>query len=146
MVSMLLFRGTRRIGVRIRSMIVIGALGALVVGVSCGAHAAPQDYRFELAASPAKSGDATVVKVRLVHIPDGKAVSGAMIFRSRFDMGPDGMAEMTAPVKALPAGESSVYSFAARPSAAGNWGLTLFAKVQGEPQTVKGTVTVPVAK
>lgn len=149
------FRRIRRACARVRSMTVIGALLALAVlapwlalavGAFSGVHAAPQDYRFELAAPPAKSADGTLVKVRLVHVPDGQAVSGAVIFQSRFDMGPDGMGEMTAPVKALPAGEPGVYSFAAQPSAAGNWGLTLSAKVQGEPQTVKGTVTVPVAK
>jgi hypothetical protein len=123
------------------------ALAALLLVLSAApALAAPQDYRFELAGPPTKSGSGTVVKVRLIHVPDGKPVPGAVIFQSKFDMGPDGMAEMGAAVKALPPAESGVYAFEAEPSMPGNWGLTLSARVQGEAQTVRGTVTVPVAK
>jgi hypothetical protein len=122
------------------------ALVAALVAAPISSRAAPQDYRFELAGQPTKSGKATLVKVRLIHVADGKPVPGAVIFQTRFDMGPDGMGEMTAPVKAASASEPGVYQFEAQPSMAGNWGLTLSAKVQGETETVKGTVTVPVPK
>lgn len=121
------------------------ALAALIVS-AVPALAAPQDYRFELAGPPTKSATGTMVKVRLVHVPDGKPVPEAVIFQSKFDMGPDGMAEMGAPVKALPPAEPAVYAFEAQPSMPGNWGLTLSARVQGETQTVRGTITVPVVK
>ena len=133
----------------IGALLVLAALApwlAVAIGASSDVRAAPQDYRFELAAPPARSADGTLVKVRLVHVPDGQAVSGAVIVQSRFDMGPEGMAGMTAPVKALPVSEAGIYSFAAQPSMAGNWGLTLSAKAPGESETVKGTITVPVAK
>ena len=74
----------------------VGTFSAL--GTPAKALAAAQDYRFEAAGPPAKSGKATIVKIRLVHLPDSKPVSGAVIFQTRFDMGPDGMASMTAPV------------------------------------------------
>lgn len=108
--------------------------------------AAAKDYRFEAIGPIAKSGKATVVKVRLVHISDGKPVSDAVIFQTRLDMGPDGMASMTAPAKATASTEPGIYVFEIEPSMAGNWGLTLAAKVQGEAETVRGMVTVAVPK
>jgi hypothetical protein len=110
------------------------------------ASAAAQDYRFELAGPPVKSGKSTLVKVRLLHVPDGKPVSGAIIFKTKFDMGPEGMASMTAPAKGAPSLDPGVYDVQTEPSMAGRWALTLAAKVQGEPDTVQGTITVPVPK
>jgi hypothetical protein len=105
------------------------------------------DYRFETVGQAEKTGKSTVVKVRLVRVPDGKPVDGAVIIQTRFDMGPDGMAEMTAPAKvAGPAGEPGVYRVETKPPMAGQWALTLSAKIQGEPETVKGAVTVPIEK
>ena len=108
--------------------------------------AGAKDYRFDIAPAPVKSGKATVITVRLVHVPDGKPVSGAVLLQTRFDMGPEGMATMTAPAKGAATSEPGVYQIEVAPSMAGNWGLSLTAKVQDEPETVQGTVTVPVAK
>ncbi len=56
--------------------------------------AAPNDYRFELVqAQPAGPGK-TAVTVRLVHVPDNKPVAGAVLFETKTDMAPGGMAEM----------------------------------------------------
>lgn len=127
-------------------MSAVGALVALAVGVSCGALAAPQDYRFELDGQPVKSGAKTVVKIRLVHVPDGKPVAGAIIIQTRLDMGPSGMKEMAAPAKAMPGDSGGVYQIETEPSEQGDWALTLAAKVQGEAQTVHGTVNIAVPK
>ena len=124
------------------------AAAALLAALAAPApvSAAAADYRFELAGPPDVSAKSTVVKVRLVHVPDGKPVAGATIIQIRFDMGPDGMASMTAPAKAAPAADPGVYVVETQPSVGGNWALSLLAKVQGEPETVRGTVTVPVPK
>jgi hypothetical protein len=61
-------------------------------------------------------------------------------------MGPDDMKEMTAPVKPLPPKEPGIYRFEIEPGMAGGWMLTLAAKVQGETETVRGAVTVKLAK
>jgi len=112
-----------------------------------GANAAAGDYRFELAGTPqAAASGKSVVAVRLTHTPDNKPVAGAVIIQTRADMGPDGMKEMTAPVKALPPKEPGVYLFEIEPGMAGGWMLTLAAKVQGETETVRGDVTVKLAK
>jgi YtkA-like len=110
------------------------------------AVAAAQDYRFEAAGPPVKSSKATVVKIRLVHIPDGKPVPGAVIFQTRFDMGPDGMAEMTAPAKLVRSSDANLYQVQLEPQMGGNWALSLSAKVQGEPETVTGSVPIAIPK
>jgi YtkA-like len=61
-------------------------------------------------------------------------------------MGPAGMAEMTAPVQALPTKEPGLYEFEIQPGMAGKWSLTLGAKVQGERETVRGAVTIDLSK
>lgn len=126
------------------------AVAALIVGpvalVPQQTMAGAQDYRFELASPPVTSGSITTVKVRLLHVSDGKPVSGAIIVETRFDMGPENMASMTAPARTTPSAAPGIYQVEAEPSIAGNWALTLAAKVQSEPDTVRGTVTVPVAK
>ena len=124
------------------------ALAAGLVLSATAVSAAAQDYRFELADTPAKAGESTIVKVRLVHVNHGHAIDGAVIFQTRFDMGPDGMATMTAPAKPVPGAskEPGVYVFETRPSMAGKWALTVSAKVQGEAETVRGTITLSVGK
>src|SRR5438874_4330395 len=94
-------------------------------------RASSQDYRFELVGSPVNSGKVTLVKVRLVHVPDGKPVSGAIIVQTKFDMAPDGMASMTAPAKGAASSEPGIYQVETQPAMGGNWGLTLAAKVLG---------------
>lgn len=108
-------------------------------------HAKPADYRFELAGKPQLSSRKDIVQVRLVHVADGKPVPDAVIFESKADMGPAGMETMTAPVKAMPA-KGGVYSFEVDPGMAGTWALHLAAKVQGEPETVRGTITADLVK
>jgi hypothetical protein len=122
------------------------ALAATLLARMVGADAAAGDYRFELAGNPQAAGGKSIVAVRLTHTPDNKPVSGAVIIQTRADMGPDGMKEMTAPVKALPPKEPGVYLFEVEPGMAGGWMLTLAAKVQGEAETVRGSVTVKLAK
>ena len=109
------------------------------------ALAKANDYRFELVGKPQPKAGKNVVQVRLVHTADNKAVPDAVIFESTADMGPAGMATMTAPVKAMPA-KGGVYSFEVEPGMTGNWALHLAAKVQGEPETVRGTVNADLVK
>ena len=130
----------------------LGALGlftaSLIVSLPSTAFAAgASDYRFELAEAPQKTAPGVnTVSVRLVHVPDGKPVSGAVIIQTRADMGPERMAAMTAPVKALPATTPGIYrfqiDFGPVWNKRGEWALTLAAKVQGETETVRGSVNL----
>jgi hypothetical protein len=127
---------------------VIGAV-CLVASISVaitGATAAPADYRFELVQVQSAGPGKTTVTVRLMHVPDNKPVAGAVLFESKTDMGPDGMAEMTGKVTPLPSDKPGIYRFAIETGMAGKWALNLGAKVQGEAGTVRGAVTFTAAK
>ena len=110
------------------------------------ALAAAQDYRFEAVGPPLKSGNATIVKIRLVHIRDGKPVPAAVIFKTHFDMAPDGMENMTAPAKLVRSNDPNLYQVELEPQVGGNWALSLSAKVQGETETVSGALLITIAK
>ena len=99
-------------------------------------------YEFSTASPEISMDGGAVVDVRLVHKATGKPVENAVIFETRFDMGPDGMGGMAASVEAQGSPEPGVYRFKVAPTMAGRWGLTLSAKVQGEAETVRGVVVV----
>jgi len=142
--SIIEFRNTR--GLWARQFAITALALATIILTPQWSVAAPQDYKFEIAGPLAKSGKATVIKVRLVHIPDGKPVAGAIITQTKFDMGPDGMAEMTAPTKVVTAKEPGIYQIEADSPMTGKWGLSIAAKVQGETETVHGALTVAIPK
>ena len=73
---------------------------------------------------------------------DGKPVADAVIFRSRLDMSPEEMGDMTGKLTAGPSSEPGLYRFKAEPTMAGKWALKLMAKVPGESETVEGTIIV----
>jgi hypothetical protein len=114
--------------------------------VAAYGQAAPNDYRFELVQAQPAGPSKTAVTVRLVHVPDSKPVAGAVLFESKSDMGPSGMAEMPGKVSPLPADKPGLYRFQIETRMAGKWALNLGAKVQGEAGTVRGTVTFDTAK
>ncbi len=113
---------------------------------SAAAWAGAIDYAFEPVAAELKKGDDVVVAVRLLHKPTGKAVSDAVIVRTRVDMAPDGMADMASPVAALPGSEPGVYAFKTDLPMAGRYLLSVAVKVQGEPETVVGKVIFKAVK
>ena len=121
----------------------IAVLGIMTASVS---YAAAKDYRFELVGTPTATGGKSTVQVRLVHLPDQKPVTGAVIFETKADMGPEGMPTMTAPAKLLPETTPGIYRVEIQPDMAGNWGISLAAKVQSEAETVRGSVTAKLAK
>lgn len=112
---------------------------ALTVAAS-PAFAGADDYVFEPVKVDVKNGAGSELAVRLVHKPTGKPVPNAVLFRTRLDMAPDNMADMTAQHQAIPADEPGVYRFKAELTMAGGWALRLMAKVPGESETVQGTV------
>ena len=105
------------------------------------AQAAGKDYRFEVVQARPAGKDLTDVTVKLTHLPDGKPVPGAVIFQTKVDMGPSGMESMTGKVTPQKADPAGLYHFRMETGMAGAWALTLSAKVQGETDTVRGTVT-----
>jgi len=114
--------------------------------ISSAAVAAANDYAFEPVAPEMKKGDDVTVALRLVHEPSGKPVADAVIFRTRVDMAPDGMAEMESPVAPLPSAEPGVYAFKTDLPMVGRYLFSIAAKVQGEPETVVGKVILKAVK
>ncbi|KZD21308.1 FixH family protein [Tardiphaga robiniae] len=117
------------------------ALRAVLIGVAMiasatAARADIKDYEFQLVDKTVKKGE-VVISVRLVHKPDGKPVSDAVIFAKRLDMAPDGMESMKTTIDAMPSTEPGVYKFKAAVTMEGGWQLSLGAKVQGETGTVE---------
>jgi hypothetical protein len=128
-----------------RALIGAAFLVASTLAAGC-AFAGPGDYRFELVqAQPAGPGK-TIVTVRMVHAPDNKPVAGAVLFETKSDMGPSGMTEMPGKVSPLPADKPGLYRFQIETGMAGKWALNLGAKVQGEADTIRGTVTFDAVK
>nr|WP_244537687.1 MULTISPECIES: FixH family protein [Methylobacterium] len=108
-----------------------------------GAPAALKDYAFNLVGSQAKQGEATLA-LRLVHKPTGKPVPDAIIFAHRLDMAPAGMPTMTTELESQPATEPGLYRFKTNLTMAGDWQLSLAAKVQGEIGTVQNQLALKV--
>lgn len=110
---------------------------SLSVATLSPARAEIGDYEFRLVESDVKQGDGATVAVQLVDTRSGKPVPDAVIYATRLDMAPEGMATMTAPVEALPSTEPGVYRFRTNLMMAGGWQLSLAAKVQGETGTLQ---------
>jgi len=124
------------------------AVGAAIAiaSASAPAFAAAADYRFEVVTAQPAGPQKTDVTVRLVHVADKKPVADAVIFETHADMGPEGMPTMPGDVTAGVPQPGGAYRFQVATAMAGTWALTLSAKVQGEAQTVKGTVNFKAAK
>jgi hypothetical protein len=104
------------------------------------AFAGPNDYAFEPVKVDVKNGRGSELAVRVTHKPTGKPAEGAVLFRTRLDMSPDSMGEMTAKHAAQPSTEPGVYKFRADLTMAGSWALKVQAKIPGETQTIEGSV------
>jgi YtkA-like len=122
------------------------ALAATLSLAASIAMAGASDYTFEPVSPEMKKGDDVTLAVRLTNKQTGKPVSDAVVFKTRVDMAPDGMAEMQSPVSPLPSKEPGVYAFKTDLPMAGRYQVTLSAKVQGEPEAVTGKVIVKATK
>jgi hypothetical protein len=119
--------------------IAITAVFALLPLSGCG-QSATSPYVFSTSAGELDLDGDPVVDVSITR--NGKPVENAVVFEMRFDMAPDGMREMTADATPQGSPAPGVYRFAVKPSMGGRWELKLGAKVQGEAETVRGSVIV----
>ena len=120
-----------------RNFLRTAAIGAVLLAAMAGSALADiKDYEFQLIDKEVKQGEA-VIAVKLIHKPSGRAIPDAVIFAKRIDMGPESMESMTAPLEAVTSTEPGVYRFKTDLTMAGDWALSLGAKVQGETGTVE---------
>jgi len=126
------------------------AAAAALIGLAALATPAKadiKDYQFQLLDPTVTTGRDRIVTVKLVNKATGKAVPDAVIFATRLDMAPDGMAEMTTKIAAEPGSiEPGLYRFKATFGMDGRWLLSLGAKVQGETGTVEGKLVITSTK
>src|SRR6478609_6332857 len=122
------------------------AVAATLLLAASAAMAGAGDYAFEPVNPEMKKGDDVTLAIRLTNKQTGKPVSDAVIFKTRVDMAPDGMAEMESAVAPLPSKEPGVYVFKTDLPMAGRYQVTLSAKVQGEADTITGKVIVTAVK
>jgi hypothetical protein len=119
-------------------------LAALIIGASLSAtpvFAAASDYQFALVATDAAGPKATDVTVKLSHMPDGDAVIDAVIFETKADMAPSGMAGMSGQTSKVQTGTTpGTYIIRTETLMGGTWAMALAAKVQGEAETVRSTI------
>ncbi|CUX66939.1 hypothetical protein CFBP6626_24585 (plasmid) [Agrobacterium tumefaciens] len=116
--------------------------GAMLFSTATASFAGAQDYEFQAVNTDIKQGPGSTVSVRLTDKRTGKAVSNAVIFTTRMDMAPDGMEMMTTTVEPSASTEPGVYAFTTNLSMQGGWRFQVAAKVQGEPETIKGEVVL----
>ena len=120
--------------------------GFALIGTANIARADIKDYEFKLAEPTVAVGKDKAFTVQLVNKKTGKPVPDAVIFATRLDMAPDGMAEMATKTVHEPGGEPGSYRFKAGFSMEGRWLLSLGAKVQGETGTVEGKLVITAKK
>jgi hypothetical protein len=116
------------------------------VGLGSAARADIKDYEFQLVDQAVKAGPDKIITVRLINKTTGKPVPDAVIFATRLDMAPDGMAEMATKVTPMPGTDPGTYRFKATLSMAGGWQLSLGAKVQGETGTIENKLVIRAEK
>lgn len=129
---------SRKFTLAVAAMAAIGLIG--------DAFADASDYGFVPVNAEIKRGGDVVVAVRLVHKPTDKPVTDAVVFQTRIDMAPDGMADMASPLAPLPSDEPGVYMFKTEIGMPGRWLFSIAAKVQGEPETIVGKVVFTATK
>ena len=120
----------------------VALIGITFIGSASAARADIKDYEFQLVQATALVGPETEISVRLVNKSTGKPVADAVIFATRLDMAPDGMAAMTSDVEMLPPAEPGIYRFRTTLGMEGRWQLSLAAKVQGLRETVQSRLVL----
>jgi hypothetical protein len=124
----------------------VALVGFALAATANIARADIKDYEFKLAEPTVAVGKDKTFTVQLVNKKTGKPVPDAVIFATRLDMTPDGMAEMATKVVREPGGEPGSYRFKAAFGMEGRWLLSLGAKVQGETGTVEGKLVITAQK
>lgn len=123
----------------------IGGCALALFLTASAVRADADDYRFDLVSTDHKVGSGAVIELLLTDLRSGQPVADAVIYATRMDMAPDGMATMTSPVTAMPTEAPGRYRFATDITMAGGWRFSVAAKIQGEPETVKAEIELRAA-
>ena len=117
----------------------------LILHTTRVAFAAPEDYEFRVLEADLVRGDASVFTVSVTDLRTSEPVTDALIFATRLDMAPDGMASMTATVEALASDVPGQYRFQADLGMAGAWRFSIAVHFDDETEVIRREVILRVA-
>ena len=121
----------------LRGLLLLAALALVSVPLISGAA---DDPSWQAVNPQVPVGKNVRIELKLTGIIPPPAASDIKVTATRIDMGPDGMAAMVAPLKALPSPAPAVLAFETELVMAGRWAFTITANVKGVGQPVTGTV------
>ena len=117
---------------------------ALLTGAASVATAAPEDYEFAVLETALAQGDGAILTVAVTDLRTDAPVTDAVIFATRLDMAPDGMATMTTPVLALPSDIPGQYLFQANLGMAGAWRFSIAVHFDAETEVIRREIILRV--
>ena len=117
---------------------------SLILSAAPIASAAPEDYEFKIIETDLPQGDGTILTVAVTDLRTKGPVTDAVIFATRLDMAPDGMAAMTAPVEALASDVPGQYRFQADLGMAGAWRFSIAVHLDAETEVIRREIILRV--
>lgn len=108
------------------------------------ATAAPEDYEFKVVETDLPQGNGAILTVAVTDLRTQAPVTDAVIFATRLDMAPDGMATMTAPVVALASDIPGQYRFQADLGMAGAWRFSVAVHLDAETEVIRREIILRV--
>ena len=116
----------------------------LILGAAPIASAAPEDYEFKIIETDLPQGNGAILTVAVTDLRTNGPVTDAVIFATRLDMAPDGMATMTAPVEALASEVPGQYRFQADLGMAGAWRFSIAVHLDAETKVIRREIILRV--
>ena len=116
----------------------------LILGAAPIASAAPEDYEFKIIETDLPQGNGAILTVAVTDLRTNGPVTDAVIFATRLDMAPDGMATMTAPVEALASEVPGQYRFQADLGMAGAWRFSIAVHLDAETEVIRREIILRV--
>ena len=117
---------------------------SLLVGTAPFAIAAPEDYEFKVIETDLPQGDDAILTVVVTDARTQAPVTNAVIFATRLDMAPDGMATMTSPVAALASDIPGQFRFQADLGMAGAWRFSIAVHLDAETEVIRREIILRV--
>ena len=117
---------------------------SLLLAAAPFAIAASEDYEFKVIETELPQGDGAILTVAVTDLRTYEPVTDAVIFATRLDMAPDGMATMTTPVVALASDVPGQYRFQVNLGMAGAWRFSIAVHFDDETVVIRREVILRV--
>lgn len=122
----------------------LAAASSLLFAAVPIAIAAPEDYEFKVIETNLPLGDDAILTLAVTDLRTHAPVTDAVIFATRLDMAPDGMATMKSPVEALPSQVPGQYRFQADLGMAGAWRFSIAVHFDNETEVIRREIILRV--